>query len=137
MMPDLLVDTDRFSAGFRFDTIFEEFYGPAIQGNRTLLSFMTVAELEFGMLNRNWGEKKKKALREYRAKHYLECGVTSRICRCWAEAFWEAKSNGRVLNTADAWIAATAMALDVPLVTHNARHFNYLARVRLITAPRG
>ena len=51
-MPDLLVDTDVLSAGFRFDSIFESFYGPAIQGHRTLVSFMTVAELEFGMLNR-------------------------------------------------------------------------------------
>lgn len=135
-MADLLVDTDVFSLGFRFDPLFDSFYGPAIEGHRTVVSFMTVAELEFGMLNRQWGERRTTALRKYLASHYVECGVTNRICRQWAAAINEARSKGHTLRTADAWIAATALALDIPLVTHNARDFSCLSSLELITAPK-
>lgn len=96
---------------------------------------MTIAEVEFGMLNRQWGEKRSKALREYMRHNYIEYGVTNRVCGYWAELVWQAKSMGRVLRTADAWIAATAVALDIPLVTHNARDFSYLTMLKIITAP--
>ncbi|QDU91748.1 Ribonuclease VapC1 [Pirellulimonas nuda] len=135
-MSDVVVDTDVLSAGFRFDAIFADFYGPAIQGSRAVVSFMTVAELEFGMRNRNWGEPRMSALRAYVAQNYVEYGVTRRVCRCWADLVWEAKRQGRVLKTADAWIAATAVALGVPLVTHNARDFGYLGSLMVVTAPK-
>jgi predicted nucleic acid-binding protein len=38
----------------------------------------------------------------------------------WAEVMVAARRNGRRLETADAWIAATAILYGAPLVTHNA-----------------
>jgi tRNA(fMet)-specific endonuclease VapC len=37
----------------------------------------------------------------------------------WAEVTVAAQSRGRRIECADAWIAATALRHDVPLVTHN------------------
>lgn len=53
-MPDLVVDTDVLSFGFRQEPIFVDRYGPAIEGSRAIVSFMTVAELAYGMLQRGW-----------------------------------------------------------------------------------
>jgi predicted nucleic acid-binding protein len=41
------------------------------------------------------------------------------LCWRWAEVTDSARRNGRPIQTADAWIAATALLAGVPLVTHN------------------
>lgn len=42
-----------------------------------------------------------------------------RLCTKWAEVMVAAETSGRRIDCADAWIAATALLADVPLVTHN------------------
>ena len=44
-------------------------------------------------------------------------------CRNWAEVTRRAARRGRPILCADAWIAATALTLGVPLVTHNAADY--------------
>jgi len=41
------------------------------------------------------------------------------LCRKWAELMVAAQAVGRRIECADAWIAATALLYDAPLVTHN------------------
>lgn len=41
----------------------------------------------------------------------------------WAELMVTAQSVGRPIEIADAWIAATALLYDVPLVTHNSNEY--------------
>ena len=41
------------------------------------------------------------------------------LCRVWAEVRHAARSAGRRIEVADAWIAATALALGIPVVTHS------------------
>ena len=53
----------------------------------------------------------------------------------WAELRAAAKQQVRVLETADAWIVATARVLDVPLVTHNQKDFSYLPGLTIISFP--
>lgn len=132
-MADLVVDTDVVSFGFRQDSRYIQFYGPAIQGHRALISFMTAAEMHFGALNRNWGEEKIEQLHRYLRQRYVHCGVTEEMCLQWAALIHDSKRQGRVLKPADAWIAATAIVLDLPLVSHNAKDFQYLSELRLIT----
>ncbi|MEK7408915.1 MAG: PIN domain-containing protein [Acidobacteriota bacterium] len=41
------------------------------------------------------------------------------LCRKWAEVMVAAQAAGHRIECADAWVAATALLYDVPLVTHN------------------
>jgi len=41
------------------------------------------------------------------------------LCTKWAEVMVAAQSRGYRIERADAWIAATALLYDLPLVTHN------------------
>jgi tRNA(fMet)-specific endonuclease VapC len=41
------------------------------------------------------------------------------LCTKWAEVTVAAQSRGCRIECADAWIAATALLYDLPLVTHN------------------
>jgi predicted nucleic acid-binding protein len=43
-----------------------------------------------------------------------------------------ARRNGRRIETADAWIAATALLLDAPLLTHNKADYLGVPGLRLI-----
>jgi predicted nucleic acid-binding protein len=46
----------------------------------------------------------------------------------------DARSRGYVVSPQDAWIAATALDLAAPLVTHNARHFEGVFGLKIHTA---
>jgi len=45
-----------------------------------------------------------------------------------------ARRQGRRIEVADAWIAATALLFDLPLVTHNPIDFTGVAGLQTITA---
>jgi predicted nucleic acid-binding protein len=45
--------------------------------------------------------------------------VNRALCRIWASVAEQAHRKGRPIIAADAWIAATAISLRAPLVTHN------------------
>ncbi len=54
-MTDIVADTDTVSFLFRGDSR-EQFSLPYVLNHRCIISFMTLAELEFGVLRANWGE---------------------------------------------------------------------------------
>ena len=56
------------------------------------------------------------------------------ICSVWAKLRVEAEKKGRHLSSSDAWIAATAVLLDVPLLTHNHKDYESLESLKLISA---
>jgi predicted nucleic acid-binding protein len=45
--------------------------------------------------------------------------VSRELCCKWAEVATGAKRKGRPIQTADAWIAASALHYQVPLITNN------------------
>ena len=51
----------------------------------------------------------------------------------WAEVMVAARRSGRRLETADAWIAATAALYGAPLVTHNASDYSGVQGLKVIT----
>jgi predicted nucleic acid-binding protein len=116
-MSAVVVDTNVVSYLFKRDNR-AGLYRRHLAGNRWVISFMTVAELDWWALTRRWGQ----ARREQMARHLqrFEVYFTDRdLCRWWAEATERARRRGRPILPADAWIAATALALAAPLVTHD------------------
>jgi len=93
---------------------------------------MTEAELERWILQAKWGPE-----RIVRFRIYTRCFVSVPSSRDlivkWAEAIVEARSQGRRIEVADAWIAATALLYDAPLVTNNPRDYVGVATIKLLS----
>ena len=62
----------------------------------------------------------------------LPDGETARL---WARIKTSRERLGRPITFADAWIAASAMQLNLPLVTHNAPDYETIERLVVVTAP--
>lgn len=55
------------------------------------------------------------------------------LCRIWANLRAERQTIGQPLLAQDAWIAATAVRHDLPLVTHNAKDFQNIPKLQVLT----
>jgi tRNA(fMet)-specific endonuclease VapC len=97
-------------------------YQPHILGNILVISFQTQGELLRWAIAADWGEQRRGHLRSRLQEYVIEHSSDTLSLR-WAEAMDSARRNGRPISAADAWIAATALHLGVPLVTHNRNHF--------------
>ena len=116
-MRPVVLDTDIVSFLFKSDTRAQT-YLPLLQDRQWFISFMTEAELEQWALLANWSEKRVDWLRLF-LSHFVVVPSSHDLVLKWAEAMVGARRNGRRIETADAWIAATALLYDVPLLTHN------------------
>jgi predicted nucleic acid-binding protein len=117
----VVVDTDVGSFLYKQDNR-GAFYLPYLSNQLPIISFMTPAELERWTLAASWGERKRQHLMKY-LRRYTVYPVSALLCRKRAEVVDGARRRGRPIATSDAWIAATATLLDVPLLTHNAGDF--------------
>ncbi len=79
---------------------------------------MTEAELEQWALLANWSAKRVDWLRLFLSRFVVVPSSHDLVLK-WAETMVSARKNGRRIETADAWVAATALLYDVPLLTHN------------------
>jgi tRNA(fMet)-specific endonuclease VapC len=127
----VLVDTNIVHYQYNRHTLWAR-YQPRLQGRIVLLAAQTVAELRFGALRRSWGLKRTKAL-EALLETYKVAYPNDSICTRWGQARAVAEGQGRHLDFNDAWIAATALELGVPLVTHNKKHFDFLENLVVIS----
>jgi tRNA(fMet)-specific endonuclease VapC len=131
-MPDeYVVDTDVVSYAFRGDSRAETFR-PYFEGALLSISFMTLAELDQWTLLRNWGARRRAQLDAFVAR-FTVIQPDRTLCRKWAEVCVQARRNGRPIHVADAWIAATALNLGIPLLTHNGD--DYAGVMSLVVLP--
>lgn len=117
MISSVVADTNILSFIFKEDTR-AELYRPHINDNLVIVSFMTIAELDRWALHHNWGKARRRSM-ELFLQDFLFSFCDRSLCVKWAEATDSARRNGRPIDTADAWIAATALLHGIPLVTHN------------------
>lgn len=96
------------------------------------LSFMSLAELHLWKMNRGWGPVLSDRL-DSALKRYSIQNTTDSICKLWAEINFDSRITGATIAFADAWVAATAIVLDIPLISHNSRHFKNIKNLNLIT----
>jgi predicted nucleic acid-binding protein len=82
------------------------------------------------MVKGNWGEKRRGRLLDYVRGNYVIVYQTKQTCVNWALLTDSATRLGRVLSTANGWVAASATTLDIPIATNNARDLEYLPGIK-------
>ena len=131
---DVLLDTDVLSFFFNRDPIRVPRYKTHLENRVLHASFVSVAEMRFGAEIRGWGPARVSRL-ERSFQWYRVIESTPEIGIAWARIRADARHAGRTIAAQDAWIAATAVTLRVPLVTPNARHYAEIPVLRVITEP--
>ena len=96
-------------------------YKALIAGRVPTLSFQSVAELWAWPEENNWGDRQKAGMEEY-LKKFLVIPYDFELAKVWARVIAHCKKNGRRLEAGDAWVAATAVHRDIPLITHDGDH---------------
>jgi len=129
-MTEIIVDTDVVSFLFKNHYI-GQLYDADVAGRAAGVSFMTVAEVERWALQYRWGSQRVHWLRLFIGR-FTVVPSSPDLCRKWAEVMVAAQASGRRIETADAWIAATALLYDAPLVTHNGSDFLSVPGLKLI-----
>lgn len=93
-----------------------DYYQTATTGRELIISFQTVEELLFWAYSNNWGEKRySNLLKHIREYNIIESDV--KLSEISASLRSQQRKVGHTLNSGDAWIAATALLMDCPLVT--------------------
>jgi len=127
----IVVDTDIVSYIFKKDTR-SELYEPHLIQVPKFISFMTFAELRRWKFQSNWSEIKNKKF-EKLLSDYGVVYADEELCNLWARITINAQKKGRPIGTADAWVAAATLMFDVPLVTHNRKHFENVESLKIIS----
>jgi tRNA(fMet)-specific endonuclease VapC len=130
-MDAAVVDTDVVSILFKRDSR-AELYERHVSRRFLAISFMTFAELERWTLERNWGKPRRTELRDF-LKKFVVLPADDELCRKWAEVSFARRRVGRPIQTADAWIAATALLYRVPLITHNGADYQMVEGLTVIS----
>ena len=94
------------------------------------ISFVTVAEMYYGAQRANWGERRRQKLEEH-LRNFVVLPYSNEIAKVFAEITVERERAGRALSWPDAWIAATAIWHNIPLITHDG-DFAGIARLQLV-----
>jgi tRNA(fMet)-specific endonuclease VapC len=131
-MATVLLDTDVSSFLLKGDSQASA-YIQLIQGQRLALSFMTVAELFQWARVRKWGAARLSHLEQALAA-YVILPTDIEMCRLWGQVRAERQSIGRPISPQDAWVAATALRHNLPLITHNSGDFEQIANLDVRTA---
>jgi tRNA(fMet)-specific endonuclease VapC len=127
-----VVDTDVVSMLFKGDTRTLA-YRRHVTSRLLGISFMTFAELQRWALERGWGASRKMELAQHLSR-YTVLPASRELCLQWAAVSYSARRKGRPIQTADAWIAASALYYQVPLITNNHSDYSAVDGLTLLSA---
>lgn len=111
------------------------YYSERIKDENPAISFQTLEELWFGAVKNGWGTRRMNGLMRH-IDQYEVVWPTPDIVEVCAALRAERENSGRRLDTADAWIAATAIMLGCPLATHD-NDFDGIPNLEIIKRPPG
>ena len=118
----IVIDTDAFGADLVRRSALAERYEPIIVGRPAFISFQTAAELRYGALRRQWGDRRMQAL-EARISAAETVHTGPELILVYANLRAQCERVGHALaqreHDADRWVAATALRLGFPLVSND------------------
>ncbi|MEJ1962106.1 MAG: PIN domain-containing protein [Gammaproteobacteria bacterium] len=127
---ELVVDTDVASFIFKDGergAAYSELIGERCAG----VTLLSIADLRAGVVRKNWGPRKIASLDEFLSR-FLVIETSSEIANIGGGIRACCEQVGRAVSWPDAWIAATALWLDVPLVAHD-RDLEGIPGLRVLT----
>ena len=134
-MDAVVVDTDVVSYTFKRHLRARLFRRHLI-GRTRVISLMTLAELLLWPRVNRWGKNRWDRLYQhlegYEVRHSDEM-----LCERWAAVVAECQAKGRPIDVADAWNAAAALDLGVPLVTNNPGDYGAVDGLVVLAATAG
>jgi predicted nucleic acid-binding protein len=110
-------------------------YEPFLTGRPAFISFVTVAELRHGARRAGWGEARQRTLDARIADAEIVWpgpDLTSTYVNLRAQCASRGHGLSQRVHEADRWVAATALWLGAPLVTHD-RVFHDVPGLELLT----
>jgi predicted nucleic acid-binding protein len=128
-----VVDTDVASFMFKSDSRATT-YEARLVGLSPVISFMTIAEMDSWALRYRWGPARIARMEAFLRSRFVTIFADRNLCRRWAEVTVSCRRAGRPIESSDAWIAATALKLGVPLVTHNRNDYAGVPNLSIISA---
>ena len=127
----IVVDTNIVSYLYRGDTRASK-YESLVAESRPSISIVTVGELLYGAYRANWSERRTNDLIEF-IQSFDIVDIYWTVAEYWGRIRAEASAAGKTLPLTDAWIAATALTLECPLVTHNPSDFASIEDLQVIS----
>lgn len=107
-------------------------YAKRVANKLVAVSFVTIGELLFGAKKRNWGTAKIADL-ERRLRGAVIVPYDRLLCDTYGRLKAETRTAGIVVADNDMWIAASAVRHNVPLITHNRKHFERIPDLVVIS----
>jgi predicted nucleic acid-binding protein len=127
-----VVDTDVISFLFKSHPLASA-YQTILAGKPLAVSLITIAEIEYGMEVKSWGINRRELMRRF-LDRFAVLLPDVETARLWARIKTACEKKGRPITFADAWIAAAALQLNVPLATHNAGDYAVVDDLIILTA---
>lgn len=131
----VLVDTDVFSYLLGNKGALAARYRPHVRNRTVAVSFITVGEVYSGLFKQGLGPERFHLFEERLATNVVVLPYTLAMCRAYGRLVLERTAQGsvRTLGVNDRWIAAAAIHYSLRLVTNNARNFQGLSGLDVIT----
>jgi tRNA(fMet)-specific endonuclease VapC len=124
-----LIDTDVASVLYRsrlFQRVVPAELAQAVADRSLAISVITLGEASYGALSRKWSTWRTAEMLEYYADSFGVVELGRDVAVEYGRLRAATESLGRPVASNDLWIAASAAANGLPLVTLNRRHFEPL-----------